>query len=336
MDPLDVVAVTRALVDIDSTTGREHAASQWVEERLRGLGYRVERQVVEGGRANLFAYRDPPVVVFSTHLDCVPPHFASHERDGLVFGRGTCDAKGAVAAQLAASEHLRREGCRSVGLLFVVGEERGSDGARAAAGWTSACASSRYLVNGEPTNNHLAMATRGILRVRLRAIGRAAHSSFPDLGDSAIEKLVTALVALRSLDLPSDPVMGRTTYTVGVIAGGVAPNVVPAAAEAEILFRTIGPADPVRALLATLPHVDVEDVIEVPVTRFDTVEGFETDTFPYTTDAPFLTAWGRLLLIGPGDPHVAHTDGEHVAVVELRRAVDLYAGVARALLERGA
>ena len=334
MDSLDAVATARALVDIDSTTGREDEVVAWMQARLERLGYRVERQVVAGGRANLFACDEAPAVVLSTHLDCVPPYFPSRERDGLLFGRGTCDAKGAAASQVTAVERLRREGCRQVGLLFVVGEERGSDGARAAASWTSAAAESRFLVNGEPTGNRLALATHGILRVRIRAIGRAAHSSFPELGDSAVEKLINALVALRGLPLPVDPVLGQTHYTVGLIAGGVAPNVVPASAEAEVLFRTVGDPEPVRTLLATLPDVGIEDVIEVPVTHFEALDGFETDTFPYTTDAPFLKAWGRLLLVGPGDPRVAHTDEEHVPVVELHRAAGVYAELARQLLRR--
>ena len=333
MDSLDAVALTRALIDIDSTTGREDAVVEWMQARLELLGFRVERQVVEGGRANLFACDEPPTVVFSTHLDCVPPHIPSHERDGLIFGRGACDAKGVAAAQLVAVERLRREGCRRVGLLFVVGEERGSDGARAAAEWTAA-RTSCFLVNGEPTGNRLALGTLGILRVRIRAVGRAAHSSFSELGDSAIEKLMSALVALRGLPLPVDPVLGKTIYTVGLIAGGVAPNVVPANAEAEVLFRTVGDPAPVRALLATLPDVAVDDVIEVPVTRFEALDGFETDTFPYTTDAPFLNAWGRLLLVGPGDPRVAHTDAEHVPGIELTRAVDMYVALARQLVQR--
>ena len=215
MDSLDAVGTARALIDIDSTTGREEAVVGWMQARLELLGYRVERQVVAGGRANLFACVESPTVVFSTHLDCVPPYIPSCERDGLIFGRGACDAKGVAAAQLVAVERLRREGCRRVGLLFVVGEERGSDGARAAAGWAAAAGTSRFLVNGEPTRNRLALGTLGTLRVRIRAVGRAAHSSFSELGDSAIEKLLSALVALRGLPLPVDPVLGKTTYTVG-------------------------------------------------------------------------------------------------------------------------
>lgn len=322
MDPLDLA---RRLIDIDSTTGREAEVSAFVEETLVRGGYRVERQPVDGGRVNLFAYDDPPAVIFATHVDCVPPHIPSSVRDGLLYGRGSCDAKGILAAQIAAAERLRASGRRDMGLLIVVGEERGSDGSRAAARFAPPPGDRRYLVMGEPTNNRLASSTRGVLRVRLKATGRAAHSSFPALGESAIEKLLTALVALRSLDLPEDPEMGRTHYTIGVMAGGVAPNVIPAHAEAEVLFRTVGDAEPLRRLIRQAVHgVDIEEVLELPVVKFDPVPGFEREAFPFTTDVPYLRAWGRPQLLGPGDPHVAHGDHEHVPIAEIYRAIELY------------
>jgi acetylornithine deacetylase len=275
--------------------------------------------------------REPPRVVFSTHFDCVPPFFPSRQSNGLIFGRGSCDAKGILAAQVAAAERLRANGELRIGLLFVVGEERGSDGARVAN--EHAPEGVRYLNNGEPTDNRLGLATRGVLRVRLRAAGRAAHSSFPELGESAIDKLLDALMIVRGLELPEDPLLGRTHYSVGVIEGGVAPNVISPHASAELLFRIVGDAQPVRDLLRIVEGlVDVEEVLEMPAVKMHVVQGFETAVFPYTTDIPFLTRWGTPLLLGPGSIHVAHTDDEHVEVDELMKAVDRYAGLAAHLL----
>ncbi len=235
VDLTDVVAVTRGLVDIDSTTGREGDCILWMATLLSAAGYEVVEQVVEGSRRNIYAGFGKADVVLSTHLDCVPPFFPSHIDGDRLYGRGSCDAKGIAACQVAAAEALRREGITNVGLLFVVGEERGSDGAKTA---QSLASGSKFLINGEPTDNRLGIGTRGALRYRLRAKGRAAHSSFPELGESAIEKLIDALVRLRAMDMPEHPVLGRTHYTVGIISGGVAPNVIPFEAEAEVMFRT--------------------------------------------------------------------------------------------------
>jgi acetylornithine deacetylase len=326
---MDPVALTRALVDIDSTTGREESAGRWLAGRLRDLGYRVTEQPVADGRFNVFARLGPPPrVVFSTHFDCVPPFFPSREENGMVFGRGSCDAKGILAAQVAAAERLRAEGESRLGLLFVVGEERGSDGARIAN--ELAPAGVEFLINGEPTDNRLGAATRGVLRVRLRAKGRAAHSSFPELGESAIDKLLDALMVIRGLSFPEDPLLGRTHYSIGVIEGGVAPNVISPHAWAELLFRTVGEGRLVRELLRVVePLVGVEEVLDMPAVRMHTVPGLETAVFPYTTDVPFLPRWGRPLLLGPGSIHVAHTDDEHVPVDELRQAIELYVALAR-------
>jgi acetylornithine deacetylase len=334
MTAIDPLALTRSLVDIDSTTGREGEAGQWIARLLRERGYTVTEQPVTADRFNLFArLQSVPEVVFSTHFDCVPPYFQSREERGLVFGRGSCDAKGILAAQVAAAEQLREEGETRIGLLFVVGEERGSDGAKVAN--EQPPVGVRFLINGEPTENRLGEATRGILRVRLRARGRAAHSSFPELGESAIDKLLDALMVLRGVRLPEDPVLGRTHYTVGLIEGGVAPNVVSPHASAELVFRIVGEgADVWEALQVVESLVSLEHVLEIPAVRMHTVPGFEVATFPYTTDVPLLTRWGTPLLVGPGSIHAAHTDDEHVSVDELREAVDVYRRLARQLLTR--
>jgi len=325
--------LTRQLVDIDSTTGQEGDVARFLAGTLRELGYRVTEQALEGGRFNVIATAGDPEIVFSTHFDCVPPFFASHEADGVLYGRGACDAKGILGAQVAAAERLRASGETRVGLVFVAGEERGSDGAKAANSLAAGC---RFLVNGEPTDNRLAAATRGVYRAKLKAIGRAAHSSLPHLGESAIDKLLDALVAARAIDWPADEEMGRTFYSIGVITGGVAPNVISPTAEAELMFRTIGPPDVLRRLLEE--HlgslVGVVDVLEVPPARLMTLPGFETAVFAFTTDIPFLNRWGRPLLIGPGSVNVAHTSAECVSISELFRAVDLYQQIATTLLSQ--
>ena len=332
MDPIEPVPLTRSLVDIDSTTGREGEAGAWLSRLLRDRGYRVTEQLVSNGRFNVFArLSSDPELVFSTHYDCVPPFFPSREQGGLVFGRGACDAKGILAAQLAAVERLRTAGETRVALLFVAGEERGSNGARVAN--QQAPDGVKHLVNGEPTDNRLGTATRGVLRVRLHAEGRAAHSAFPELGESAIDKLLDALMVIRGLPLPDDPVLGRTHYTVGLIEGGVAPNVVSPHASAELLFRTVGGSAPIRAALEVVEGlVSIQPILDVPAVRTQTVPGFETAVFPYTTDVPLLTNWGRPLLVGPGSIHVAHTDEEHVAIEDLHQAVELYQKLAERLL----
>ena len=330
MDSVALVGLARSLIDIDSTSGREHDAARWLASWLEPRGYELVEQAVADNRFNLIATLDTPAVVFSTHIDCVPPFFPSREENGVLYGRGACDAKGILAAQITALEALRAEGERRVGLLVVVGEEHGSQGARAANTLATGC---RYLINGEPTDNRLAAATRGVYRVRLSATGRASHSSHPELGESAIEKLVDALVTLRGLPLPSDPGIGSTYYTVGLISGGVAPNVVPPLAQADVNFRTVGPGQAVHEALAPLrEHVAVEQIVEVPPVALTTVPGFETEVFPFTTDIPFLSAWGQPLLFGPGSVLVAHTDEEHVQIAELEAAVSHYVTLAKTLL----
>jgi acetylornithine deacetylase len=340
MDSVALIDFTRALIDIDSTTGREGEAGAFISSHLRSLGYTVIEQPVSPGmpgskdRFNILATVGDPVVMLSTHFDCVPAFFKSRIEGDRLHGRGSSDAKGTLAAQIAACERLRQGGETRAGLLFVVGEERGSDGAVAAN--TLAKSSSRFLVNGEPTDNRLGAATRGVYRVKLVAKGRAAHSSRPDLGVSAIDKLVDALVALRGVEWPADPVLGLTHYNVGVVAGGVAPNVIPADASAELLFRSVGDERELLTLIKSAADglVVVEEVLTVPPVRLKLLDGFKTAVFSYTTDIPFLDRWGTPLLLGPGSVEMAHTADESVAIAELHEAVDLYVGVVRTLLTK--
>lgn len=334
MDPLNVLSFARELIDIDSTSGQEQAAGVWLARRLRDIGYTVSEQPVANGRFNILAALDRPVVVFSTHFDCVPPFFASSVRNGRLYGRGSCDAKGILAAQVAAAERLRASGERRIAMLFVVGEERGSDGAKIANGLPQG---TKFLINGEPTDNRLASATRGVLRLRLQASGRTAHSAMPELGESAIDKLLDALAAMRAIELPTDPLLGQTYYTVVLIEGGIAPNVVPPSASAELNFRTSRPADEVlRAVQPVARFVRIEEVLRVADVRFRTFDhlGIETAVFPFTTDVAFLDKWGAPLLFGPGSIRVAHTAEEHVEISEMESAIDQYVRIAGECLKQ--
>ena len=341
VDPLELA---RQLIDIESTTGMEGEVGAWLASYLRGRGYSVLEQPLEPlgrlpapgsrlppRRINVIAAVGEPEVVLSTHFDCVPPFFPSRVEDGMLYGRGACDAKGILAAQVAAAERLRATGETRVGLVFVGGEERGSDGAKAA---NRIGSKSKFLINGEPTDLRLGAATRGAFRVRLTAAGKAAHSGYPELGESAIDKLIDCLVALRTAEWPSDPLLGATHFTVGLISGGVAPNVISPHAEAEVFFRTVGQHEPLREVLhRTLAgRVKVEEILELPAIRMHTVPGFETAVFSYFSDIPFLSNWGTPLLLGPGSIHVAHTDREHIAIDDLTRAVEIYATLAAKLL----
>jgi acetylornithine deacetylase len=331
MDPLETLEFARALIDIDSTTGQERSAGDWLAGVLRDRGYTVVEQPLPRGCSNILATLDDPVVVLSTHYDCVPPFFRSSVRDGKLYGRGSCDAKGILATQLAAAERLRAAGERRVGMLFVVGEERGSDGAALA---NAHPLRSRYLVNGEPTDSKLATFTRGVLRVRLHAVGRACHSSVPENGVSAIDLLIDALVRLRTLPLPRDAERGATNYSIGLIEGGVAPNVVSPYASAEIVFRLIGPADDVWDAITPLSSsVRIEDVLRLSAIKMHTLDGFESAEFPFTTDVPLLGAWGTPLLVGPGSFVVAHSDQEHLDLEEMKGAIEIYERLVRRLLD---
>jgi acetylornithine deacetylase len=288
---------------------------------------------VEADRFNVYAtspQQSRPAIVFSTHMDTVPPFIPSSEDATRIYGRGSCDAKGIIAAQIAAAERLRREGL-DVGLLFVAGEERDSLGAQVANERPpEAC---KFLVNGEPTENHIALASKGTLRVEVTARGRMAHSAYPELGESAIDKLIPALARLRAMPLPSDPEIGACTLNIGIIEGGRAPNVIPDYAHADLSYRLIGPSDELRRqILATAgDQVEVTFPLELPFLRLRTVDGLPTMIAAYTTDIPKLTNWGEPLLLGPGSIHVAHTDGEYIEKQQLHEAIELYCTIAKKL-----
>jgi acetylornithine deacetylase len=329
---MDPVAFTRQLVDIESISGNEGPVGDFLQSELSRLGFNVEKMRVEGPRHNVFATspgHPHPAVVFSTHMDTVPPFIPSSEDSSRIYGRGSCDAKGIIAAQVAAALRLREEGIH-VGLLYLVGEERDSLGAKVANEHAAGC---KFLINGEPTENHIAIASKGTLRVELTASGKMAHSAYPELGESAIEKLIEALHRLQRMKLPTDPDIGPCTMNIGVIEGGRAPNVIPDHARAQLLFRLVGPSghlrDQIAGIVGDLAKVDF--TLELAFMRFRTFEGVPSMVAAFTTDIPFLGNWGTPLLLGPGSIHVAHTDGEFLEKSQLHEAVELYCKVAKQL-----
>jgi acetylornithine deacetylase len=329
---MDIITLTRQLVDIDSTTGNEGPVGHFLAQELSRLGYNVQRTVAEGDRANVYAtspQHPDPSIVFSTHMDTVPPFIPSSEDEQRIYGRGSCDAKGIIAAQIAAAERLRGEGIY-VGLLFLVGEERDSLGAKVANQQANSC---KFLINGEPTENKVAIASKGALRAELTATGRMAHSAYPELGESAIDKLVEALHRLRAMKLPSDPEVGPCTLNIGTIDGGRAPNVIPDKAQALLLYRLIGPSEDLRReILQTVGNLaKVEFTLEIPFVRLHAFETLPTMVAAFTTDIPALSNWGQPLLIGPGSIHVAHTPNEYVDKKQLENAVELYSRIAKQL-----
>jgi acetylornithine deacetylase len=327
----DVVALAAELLAIQSTTGSEGPAVDFVSRWLVRRGWNVTVQEVSPGRGNVWASRAGGGVTFSTHLDTVPPYVPPRLEGSRLYGRGSSDAKGIAAAMLAAADRLATAGEERVDLLFVVGEEKGSDGARAA---NHLQATSRFLVNGEPTESRLASGAKGSLRVTVRTRGREAHSAYAHLGRSAIDPLLDLLPTLRRVALPSDPVLGETTYNIGVLRGGTEANVVPAHAEAEIMFRLVSDVEQVKALLTEWAgdRAELEWGSTIPAQRFHTIDGFDVAAVAYTSDIPLLARWGTPLLYGPGSIQVAHTPDEYIGVDELRASVDAYERIVRTLL----
>ena len=344
IDPIDL---TRKLVNIESTSYQEAAVGAFLAGFLAAQGYAVERMAVEqhdpalkdgdeaGERFNVYAAMPgvTPDVVLSTHMDTVPPYFGCTEDEEFLYGRGTCDAKGIIAAQAAAAERLHEAGVK-VGLLFVVGEERDSAGAKVA---NRNPRGSRFLINGEPTCNHLALATKGALRVELHAHGKMAHSAYPELGESAIAKLVEALHDVLAMELPFEQAFGEagaTTVNIGVISGGHAPNVISDKAEAQLLVRTVGPSQEVKDAIKRVVagRAEVHTSLDLACVRMRRVGELPTMVAKFATDIPMLTAWGEPFLLGPGSIHVAHTPDERISKKELLQCVDLYVELATGLV----
>ena len=338
--PIDPIELTRKLVNIESTSYHEGLAGAYLAEFLAAQQYSVERMEVAqpdlavtpgagvNERFNVYAALPgvTPDVVLSTHMDTVPPYFGCTEDDEYLYGRGSCDAKGIIAAQVAAADLLRESGVK-VGLLFVVGEERDSAGAKVA---NRNPRGSRFLINGEPTDNRLALATKGALRVELRAHGRMAHSAYPELGESAIDKLVEALHDVLAMPLPIEPEIGPATLNVGLISGGYAPNVIADKAEAHLLIRTVGPSEEIKQEITRVVagRAVVSFSLDLSFVRMRKVGDIPTMIAKFATDIPSLTAWGEPFLLGPGSIHVAHTPNERISKKELLECVNLYVELA--------
>jgi acetylornithine deacetylase len=328
----DVVALTAELLAIQSFTRDEGAVIDFSARWLVSRGWNVTIQEVSPGRGNVWASRAGGGVTLSTHLDTVPPYIAPRLEGDRLYGRGACDAKGIAAAMLVAADRLASDGEDRVDVLLVVGEEKGSDGARAA---NNLAATSRYLINGEPTESRLASGCKGSLRFMVRTRGREAHSAYPHLGRSAILPLLALLPTIDTLDFPSDPVLGATTVNIGTIRGGTEANIVPAYAEAELMLRLVSDVEPVKTMIeawAERGGAEVEFGSYIPAQHFHTMAGFDVAPVAYTSDIPLLSRWGKPLLFGPGSIHVAHTPEEYIDVHELRASVDTYVRLTRELL----
>jgi acetylornithine deacetylase len=333
---MNVFELTRALVDIESVTGNEKQVGDYLFSYLSCLAAKhvgqAERQHVEPGRFNVLASWGKPLVTLSTHMDTVPPFFPSSENEEFIRGRGACDAKGIMAAMIVAAEALLEEGTRNFALLFVVGEERNGAGAIAA---SKSPRGSRYLINGEPTENLMALGSKGSLRYELVARGRLAHSAYPELGQSAIEMLLDVLQDIRRIPLPEDALLGRSTLNIGTLSGGRAPNVIPDHAQADLLFRLVGDAAPIRAAVAAAvaSRAEAREVVHSPALRLEAFDTFRTTVVSFTTDIPsFAGTWGKSFLIGPGSIHLAHTAEEHVPKKQLLEAIEIYTRLVKALL----
>ena len=335
---MNVFELTRALVDIDSVTPNEEAVGKFLADYLFQMathtGGRVETMPVEAKRFNVFASWGEPTVTLSTHMDTVPPYFASREDEKFIWGRGACDTKGIIASMIKAVEAMLWAGERNFALLFVVGEERNSVGAYFAGQHPRG---SRYIINGEPTESKLALGSKGALRYEITASGKMAHSAYPELGESAIDKLLDALEKLRRMELPKDEVLGQSTMNIGTITGGRAPNVIPDHAMAEVFIRLVDNGHSTRTAVAEAVEglAEAKEILHIPALRLGSMEGFETSVVSYTTDIPaFGLAWGQPFLFGPGSIHFAHTDEERVPKVELLEAVETYQRMVRQLKSR--
>ena len=320
---MNVFELTRELISIPSISGDEKQVVEFLADYLERAGFEVELQDAAPGRPNVYARLGEPGVVMSTHTDTVPPFIEFSEDEEFIHGRGACDAKGIIAGMIKAGEALIESNVSDFGLLFVVGEEAGSTGARVA---NTIANRSRYLINGEPTESKLALGSKGALRAFLRVRGRAAHSAYPERGESAIDKLLDVLNDLRHAELPSEETLGATTLNIGVIKGGVAANVIPADAEAELMFRVVTSSESLKRLVEDVvaSRAEIGYTFECDPVFTERMDRFETTVVSFTTDIPLLTNWGRPLLFGPGSILDAHTAGEKISKRELTAAVDVY------------
>lgn len=331
---MNIFELTRSLMSVPSTSGEEEAVGFWLRDHLESLGWNVELQPVSENQNNVIAtLNDNPRVWLSTHMDTVPPFIPPTEDDEKIYGRGACDAKGIIAAQITAAERLRKEGVTDIGLLYTVEEERASTGAKAA-NLHPLAAKCEYLINGEPTDNDLAIGSKGSFRLKVKTSGKAAHSAYPEEGDSAIEKLLDILEDIRRTKFPNDDFFGETTVNIGTLEGGLALNIIPPFAEAGFLIRLTTKREPIEQALENIVRgrgeIEVLSCSE-PVKLLE-VDGFKQKVVRFTTDIPHLPNWGKPLLLGPGSILVAHTKNEFVLKKDLEKAVELYIDLVKLLV----
>ncbi len=331
---MNLFELTKTLMSIPSVSGEEEAVGFFLRDHLQRLGWTVELQAVSENQNNVIAYlSDTPRIFFSTHLDTVPPFIAPGEDEEKIYGRGACDAKGLIAAQIAAAEELRRQGINDIGLLYTVEEEQSSTGAKAA-NLHPLAAKCEYLINGEPTDNELGVGSKGALRLKIKTRGKAAHSAYPEEGDSAVLKLLDILEDVRKLEFPHGEFFGETTCNIGTINGGLKINIVPAEAEAGLLIRLTTAKEPVLEIL----EKTIAGRGELEITSFSlpvkmlAVDGFRQKVVRFTTDIPHLPNWGTPLLLGAGSILVAHTRDEFVLKKDLEESVGLYVNLVKKLL----
>ncbi len=324
---IDPIAFARQLIHIPSLSGDERNVGEFLERELNARRFNVRRHSVADNRFNIFAAAGGrPRVVINSHLDTVPPWIASREDELNLYGRGACDTKGVIAAMVAAGERLRDRGVRDFAFLFVVGEETDSVGAKAA-NTEFARLGSEYVLVGEPTESKFARASKGALTCVIHFDGVAAHSAYPERGDSAVKKMLSAIAAIESTDWGSHDLLGKGTVNVGVVRGGEKPNIVPAAAECELMFRTVGDHEQVRAKLEklvsrfggriTLARGNGPQFMVVP-------DGAPSTIVAFNTDVPHLANLGKPLLFGPGSILDAHGANEFIRKRDLIAAIDVY------------
>ncbi len=335
MNELELFAYIRKLIDIPSISGEEGAVARFLGDDLTAKGFTVTLQQVAPERLNVYAVNEgvSTRMVFCTHIDTVPPFYQSSEDDEYIYGRGSCDAKGIAATMVLATMALREAGIRDVGLLFVVGEEVDSAGAIVANDLES---DARYVVVGEPTENRMATGHKGGFKFKLTARGKAAHSAYPHLGESAIAFLLDALAEIRNQDWGTNDMLGDATINVGTIHGGLAANVFAPEAESDVFIRVVGKVADVQAkidrILERHPKLSYEIINQSDAVFCETVPGFDTAPVSFGTDIPALHAFGKPLLLGPGSIHDAHTSNEKLGKRDAVEAVAYYQRLAKQLL----
>jgi len=336
LDPERIAQWTLQLCAVDSSTGQEGHLIPILVDLFKGLGARIELQPVADGRSNFLATWGRPRLLFSTHLDTVPPFIPPRREGERLWGRGTCDAKGILVTMTEGIRSLLAEGRRDVAFLGVIGEETDSLGARFALELKDSLREVEAVVNGEPTGNRLAAGQKGAVHLRLRCRGKAAHSGTPDQGVNAAFPLLDWIAAVRALPLAADPRLGPELWNLGTLRSGRAINIVPDEAEADLFARTVPGSTFRQDVLRLRPDIgEAELIFEREPVHFLEIEGFPTAAVPFGSDAHTLRNLARnrfIAMTGPGSIEVAHTPGEHLDLADALAGAAQYVDLARTLL----